>query len=59
MGLTTRHVHVLILRRYLKKEMINHIAIPDVLLPKSCCFPNLPRTEQTFIIGIFPLRPGL
>lgn len=58
-GLTTRHVHVLLLRRYLKQEMINHIAIPDVLLLKSCSFSSLLRTEQTFIIGVCPLRPGL
>lgn len=58
-GLTTRHVHVLLLRHYLKKGIINYIAIPDVALPESCSFPNLLRTEQTFIIGIFPLIPGL
>lgn len=58
-GLTARHVRVLLLWHYLKKEIVNYIAIPDAALPESCSFPNLLRTEQTFIIGIFPLTPGL
>lgn len=34
-------------------DFMNRVVIPDVLLSESRSFPNLLRTGQSFIIGIF------